>query len=49
MGKASYDNHKNKMNMWKTKEEFNKIDELHYRIGRLMVSKIIKGKIYYMT
>lgn len=33
--------------MWKTKEEFNKVDELHYRMGKLLITKIIKGKIYY--
>lgn len=47
MGKASDDNHKNKVVMWKTKEEFNKIDELHYRMGHLMITKTIKGKTYY--
>jgi len=33
--------------MWKTKEEFNKIDELHYRMGKLMIQKVVNRKIYY--
>lgn len=33
--------------MWKTKEEFNKIDELHYRMGYLMITKTINNIKYY--
>lgn len=33
--------------MWKTKEELNEWQLMELRIGRLMIQKIIKGKIYY--
>jgi hypothetical protein len=35
--------------MWKTIEEFDKVDELHYRMGKLLINKTIKGKTYYKT
>lgn len=47
MGKASDDNHKNKVVMWKTKEEMNAWELMELRIGRIMISKTIKGKTYY--
>lgn len=47
MGKAPDDNHKNKVVMWKTKEEMNAWELMELRIGRIMISKIIKGQIYY--
>ena len=33
--------------MWKTKEELNEWQLMELRIGRLMIQKIIKWKIYY--
>ena len=47
MGKTPYDNHKNKVVMWKTKEEMNAWELMELRIGRIMISKTIKGKKYY--
>jgi hypothetical protein len=35
--------------MWKTKEEFNKVDELHYKMGKLMITKTINRKTYYQV
>ena len=35
--------------MWKTKEELNEWELLNLRLGYLMVSKIVKGKIYYQV
>ena len=33
--------------MWKTKEELNEWQLMELRTGRLMISKIVNGKIYY--
>ena len=33
--------------MWKTKEELNEWQLMELRTGRLMMSKIVNGKIYY--
>ena len=33
--------------MWKTKEELNEWQLMELRMGRLMISKKIDGKIYY--
>lgn len=33
--------------MWKTKEELNEWQLMELRLGKLMISKIIDGKIYY--
>lgn len=33
--------------MWKTKEELNEWQLMELRTGRLMISKIMNGKIYY--
>lgn len=33
--------------MWKTKEELNEWQLMELRMGKLMISKIIDGKIYY--
>ena len=33
--------------MWKTKEELNEWQLMELRMGKLMISKIINGKIYY--
>lgn len=35
------------MTMWKTKEEMNVWELMELRTGRIMISKIIKGKTYY--
>ena len=33
--------------MWKTKDELNKWQLMELRIGLLMISKVVNGKIYY--
>lgn len=33
--------------MWKTKDELNEWQLMELRTGRLMISKVIDGKIYY--
>lgn len=33
--------------MWKTKEELTKGELLYLRLGYLMISKTVNGKIYY--
>jgi hypothetical protein len=33
--------------MWKTKEELNEWQLMELRTGRLMINKIMNGKIYY--
>lgn len=33
--------------MWKTKEEFDIHDKFNYKMGRLMISKTVNGKLYY--
>ena len=33
--------------MWKTKDELNEWQLMELRTGRLMMSKIVNGKIYY--
>ncbi len=34
-------------NMYKTKEEFDIHDKFNYKMGRLIIGKIVNGKIYY--
>ena len=47
MGKTPYDNHKNQMTIWKTKEEMNAWELMELRTGRLMFQKIINNIKYY--
>ena len=35
--------------MWKTREEFDKVDELHYKMGKLLINKTINRKTYYQV